>query len=108
MKGMSERVMEYAQSAHLAADRDDPAAAPLRRALDPELFELAMHATYHANNVPVSDWAGVEDRFFFSCETCGLTLAENLELLTAWRRTIALPVRGVKPEEGPASNRPAA
>ncbi len=34
--------------------------------------------------------------------------AGNLELLTAWRRTITLPVRGVKQEEGPASDRPAA
>ena len=34
--------------------------------------------------------------------------AGNLELLNAWRRVIALPVRGVKQEEGPASNRPAA
>lgn len=55
---------------------------------DNPLFELAMHATYHANNVPVSDWAGVEDRFFFSCETCGLTLAENLELLAVGRDTL--------------------
>ncbi|GAA3156714.1 hypothetical protein GCM10010531_05060 [Blastococcus jejuensis] len=55
---------------------------------DNPLFELGLHATYHVNNVPVSDWADLEDRWFYSCETCGLTLAENLELLAVGRDTL--------------------
>jgi hypothetical protein len=45
------------------------------------LFELAQHGTYHVDNVPNSDWAALPDRFFFSCELCGLTEAENFELM---------------------------
>ena len=42
-------------------------------------FELGQHGTYHVNNVPVSDWKDMPDRNFFSCEPCGLSLAENFE-----------------------------
>lgn len=45
------------------------------------LFELSQHGTYHVNNIPVSDWKNMSDRNFFSCEPCGLTEAENFELM---------------------------
>jgi hypothetical protein len=48
---------------------------------DNPLFDLGQHATYHFNNVPLGDWADQADRNFFSCETCGLTEAENFELI---------------------------
>lgn len=44
-------------------------------------FELGQHATYHFDNTPLGDWADLPDRNFFSCEMCGLTEAENFELL---------------------------
>ena len=44
-------------------------------------FELSQHATYHVNNVPVSDWKDMPDRNYYSCEMCGLSEAENFELL---------------------------
>jgi hypothetical protein len=43
-------------------------------------FDLGQHMTYHANNTPVSDWADMPDRSFYSCEMCGLTEAEVFEL----------------------------
>ena len=48
---------------------------------DNALFELGQHGTYHTNNIPMSDWAALPDRNFYSCEPCGLTLAENFELM---------------------------
>lgn len=45
------------------------------------LFELGQHAAYHANNTALGDWAGDPDRNFYACETCGLTAAENFELI---------------------------
>lgn len=48
---------------------------------DSPRFELGAHATYHANNIANSDWATMPDRNFYSCEICGLTDAENFELL---------------------------
>jgi hypothetical protein len=47
---------------------------------DSARFELGQHGTYHFNNVPGSDWATQPDRDFFSCEVCGLSLAEEFEL----------------------------
>jgi hypothetical protein len=44
-------------------------------------FELGQHGTYHVDNTPVSDWKNMPDRNFFSCESCGLSLAENFELM---------------------------
>lgn len=44
-------------------------------------FELGQHATYHANNTTLGDWASDPTKNYFSCETCGLTEAENYELL---------------------------
>lgn len=52
------------------------------------LFELGQHGTYHFNNVPLGDWQNQADRNFFSCETCGLTEAENFELLKAGADTL--------------------
>jgi len=45
------------------------------------LFELGQHGTYHVNNIPFSDWKNLSDRNFYSCEPCGLTEAENFELM---------------------------
>lgn len=46
----------------------------------PEL-EITQHASYHTNNTPLGDWATDNTRNFYSCETCGLTEAENFELM---------------------------
>jgi hypothetical protein len=44
-------------------------------------FDLGLHGTYHVNNIPVSDWKDLSDRNFYSCETCGLSVAESYELM---------------------------
>lgn len=44
-------------------------------------LEIGQHGTYHANNTPKGDWADDTEKNFLSCETCGLTEAENFELL---------------------------
>lgn len=45
-------------------------------------FELGQHAAYHENNTARGDWADDTDgRAAFPCETCGLTEAENFELI---------------------------
>jgi hypothetical protein len=44
-------------------------------------LEIAQHGTYHFSNTLLGDWAGLADRNFFSCETCGLNEAENFELM---------------------------
>ena len=46
----------------------------------PEL-EIAQHATYHVNNTLLGDWKDDATKNFYSCETCGLTEAENFELM---------------------------
>ena len=51
-------------------------------------LELAQHGTYHTSNTGRGDWAGLTDRNFYSCETCGLTLRENFELLRVGKRTL--------------------
>jgi hypothetical protein len=48
---------------------------------DNPLLEVGQHGTYHANNVPRSDWKDLPDRNFFSCEVCGLSEAESFELM---------------------------
>jgi hypothetical protein len=48
---------------------------------DNPLFDLGQHGTYHTDNTPLGDWAPDPTRNFYSCETCGLTPAENFELL---------------------------
>jgi hypothetical protein len=48
---------------------------------DNPLLEVGQHGTYHFSNTFLGDWAGDPDKNFFSCETCGLTEAENFELL---------------------------
>jgi hypothetical protein len=45
-------------------------------------FDLGQHGSYHDTNTGLGDWADDTDgRAVFSCETCGLTEAENFELL---------------------------
>ncbi|MGH2978126.1 MAG: FG-GAP-like repeat-containing protein [Solirubrobacterales bacterium] len=51
-------------------------------------LEIGNHATYHFNNTPLGDWASLPDRNFFSCETCGLTFEESLELLKVGQDTL--------------------
>jgi hypothetical protein len=51
-------------------------------------LEIGLHGTYHANNVPLSDWADMPDRNFFSCETCGLSLELVYQLLRVGQRTL--------------------
>lgn len=51
-------------------------------------FDLGMHATYHVSNTTAGDWASLTDRNFFSCELCGLSPAENVELLTVGKDTL--------------------
>jgi hypothetical protein len=51
-------------------------------------LEIAQHGTYHADNVLKGDWAGLADRNFYACETCGLTEAENFELLRVGYNTL--------------------
>ena len=48
---------------------------------DSPLLDIGQHGTYHENNTPNGDWADQPDRDFFSCETCGLSVAESFELL---------------------------
>ncbi|MFO7698448.1 MAG: thrombospondin type 3 repeat-containing protein, partial [Anaerolineae bacterium] len=60
-----------------ANDRNDSAA-----------LEIVQHGTYHANNTPNGDWASDPSRSFYACESCGLTEAENLELLRVGYNTL--------------------
>lgn len=60
---------------------DAPVIAWVNDRNDNVRFELGQHATYHLNNTTNGDWASQADRNFFSCEVCGLTLAENIELI---------------------------
>jgi hypothetical protein len=60
---------------------DPPVVTWINDRNDSSDLEIAQHGTYHANNVPVSDWKDMPDRNFFSCEPCGLTEAENFELM---------------------------
>ncbi len=55
---------------------------------DSDNLDLAAHATYHVDNTTNGDWADQPDRDFYSCEVCGLTLAESVELLTVGRDTL--------------------
>ncbi|MGH7775121.1 MAG: FG-GAP-like repeat-containing protein [Candidatus Binatia bacterium] len=66
---------------------DDPIRWINDRNSNPNL-ELGTHGTYHADNTLLGDWAGLPDRNFFSCETCGLTLEESYQLLRIGKRTL--------------------
>lgn len=59
---------------------DPPVVAWINDRNDSPRFEFGQHGTYHSNNVPDSDWATQPDRDFFSCEVCGLSLAEEFQL----------------------------
>ena len=48
---------------------------------DSRRLEIGQHGTYHESNTTKGDWADLTDRNFFSCETCGLSVAESFELL---------------------------
>ncbi len=45
------------------------------------LFEIGQHGSYHVNNTPLGDWKDDPDRNFYACETCGLSFAENFQLM---------------------------
>jgi hypothetical protein len=66
---------------------DDPIRWINDRNANPNL-EIALHGTYHANNVPSGDWADLPDRNFFSCETCGHPLEAVYQLLRVGKRTL--------------------
>jgi hypothetical protein len=51
-------------------------------------LELAQHGTYHANNTPLGDWATIPDRFYYSCETCGLPVDAVYQYLRVGTRTM--------------------
>ena len=51
-------------------------------------LEIAQHGAYHFNNTPNGDWTGLPDRNDIPCETCGLTEAENFELLRVGYNTL--------------------
>lgn len=51
-------------------------------------FEIAQHGTYHVSNTMLGDWAGMPDRNFYSCETCGFSAAEMFQYLRVGRRTL--------------------
>lgn len=55
---------------------------------DNPLFELGQHGAYHATNTMNGDWASDSNKNFFSCEFCGMSLAENLQLLRAGQDTL--------------------
>lgn len=51
-------------------------------------LEIGQHGTYHVDNTGVGDWKDMADRNFFSCEPCGLTNAENAELMKIGKDTL--------------------
>ncbi len=51
-------------------------------------LEIAQHGTYHVNNTPNGDWAVDPSLNIYACETCGLTEAENFELLRVGYNTL--------------------
>ena len=51
-------------------------------------LEIAQHGAYHSNNTPNGDWAGRPNLNGIPCETCGLTEAENFELLRVGYNTL--------------------
>ena len=51
-------------------------------------LEISQHGTYHANNTGYGDWAPDPTRNFYSCETCGFTVAEMLQFLRIGTRTL--------------------
>lgn len=57
------------------------------RNTDPDL-EIGQHGTYHANNVPLSDWADLPDRNFLSCDECGFALPTVFQYLRIGKRTL--------------------
>ncbi|NLW84038.1 MAG: hypothetical protein GXY41_06515 [Phycisphaerae bacterium] len=57
--------------------------------LDNPNLEIGQHGTYHNNNTPLGDWATMPDRNFYSCETCGFTVAEMFQYLRVGQRTLA-------------------
>lgn len=67
---------------------DPPVISWINDRNDNPLFELGQHGTYHTNNIPSSDWKDMADRNFFSCEPCGLSEAENFELMRVGHDTL--------------------
>ena len=67
---------------------DAPVVAWINDRNDSVRFELGQHGTYHFSNTTNGDWATLADRNFYSCEFCGLTVAENLELLRVGNDTL--------------------
>jgi len=68
---------------------DPPVVAWVNDRNDNATLDIGQHGTYHANNTPVSDWAGDPARESIACEMCGLTEAENFEFLKVGYDTMA-------------------
>ena len=51
-------------------------------------LELAQHGTYHVNNTPLGVWATMPDRWYYSCETCGLDPGLVFQYLRVGARTM--------------------
>jgi hypothetical protein len=51
-------------------------------------LEIAQHGTYHADNTLLGDWADQVDRNFYSCETCGFSVAAMYQYLRVGTRTL--------------------
>jgi hypothetical protein len=60
---------------------DPPVVTWINERNDHALLEIGQHGSYHFNNTPVSDWKDDPSLDFYACEVCGLSLAENLELM---------------------------
>jgi hypothetical protein len=57
------------------------------RIANPNL-EISQHGTDHADNTGNGDWASDPNKNFYSCETCGFTVAEMYQYLRVGTRTL--------------------
>jgi hypothetical protein len=58
---------------------------------DNPLLEIGQHGTYHnsgPSNTQLGDWKDDPDKNFFSCDICGLSLAESYELMKVGQDTL--------------------
>jgi hypothetical protein len=60
---------------------DEPVVTWINDRNDQIELEIAQHGSYHTNNTPNGDWADDPALNIYSCETCGLSEAENFEFL---------------------------
>jgi hypothetical protein len=65
----------------------DPILWMNNRIANPNL-EIGLHGTYHNNNTPLGDWATMPDRYYYSSEMCGFTVAEMYQFFRIGKRTL--------------------